>query len=765
MGKSRLSEEQIVGVLQELDSGAKIAEVCRRHGVADAAIHRWRQKYGGLQVSDARRLKALELHVRVVPHQQLELERREATLSHCAVVTVALRAHARHHPVRGEFGAVRARRVLRPRIRMMNQPGPGAPRLPRHPQRAEGQLDFQRAPHRLHPLTPAEFARTFLLPTARMSAKDWTSRRGTSSSLPRAVRRNLIRLLSRTSALFAITGYKTVSAVIASSIVAAFVETVGLVSILPFMSVVTDPAVLNRFHWLTVVLNRLSVHTHREAVIVFAIVTVGLLCVANAVTAANIWLQHRFMLRIRGEIARKLYSGYLDQPYTFFLDRSREVLANVILEDISFVCSALLLPITQVLARMFATAAVFAALVALSPVAGTIAMVSLLATYALIYRSAHRRQGRLGVARYTSNYALRSNVLSTFRAFKELRVLGREQSSVDHFAHHLRIVSQAEVTSTLASAMPRLLVEMLIYTFLVALTVSLFLASSASTAITLVATLALAGYRIMPAVQQAFAAAVGLRFHYKSVTAVLDDFALLDRQSAHGERSQEKMPFRREIVIDDVSYRFRGAATPLFDGLSFRIRRGQRVAITGRSGIGKSTFLDILLGLLAPTSGTVSVDGASIHADSQRWQNSLGFVPQEVCIKDATIAENVALGIPTDAIDDEALRRAAKLAQASEFIATLPLGFNTTIGSSGVQLSGGQKQRIALARALYRSPSVLVLDEPTSSLDVGLQDRLIEDLFGLSRDITIIIVSHSDRVASRCDLQIPLGPKVDSSMS
>ena len=579
------------------------------------------------------------------------------------------------------------------------------------------------------------------------------------------MRSNLIRLLSRSSALFAIAGYKTVAAVIVSSIIAALVETAGLVSILPFMKVVTDPAVLDRFHWLTVVLNRLSVHTHRDAVIVFAIVTVGLLCVANAVTAANMWIQHRFILRIRGEISRKLYSGYLDQPYTFFLDRSREVLTNVILEDVTFVCSSLLLPLTQVLARMFATAAVFAALIALSPLAGTIAMVSLLAAYALIYRSTHRRQGRWGAARYTSQLALRSNVLSTFRAFKELRVLGREQLSVEHFSHHLSIVSQAETTTALASAAPRLLVELLIYTFLVALTVSLFLASSASTAITLVATLALAGYRIMPAVQQAFAAAVGLRFHYKSVTAVLDDFALLDRQSAHGERSQEKMPFRREIVIDDVSYRFRGAATPLFDGLSFRIRRGQRVAITGRSGIGKSTFLDILLGLLAPTSGTVSVDGASIHADSQRWQNSLGFVPQEVCIKDATIAENVALGIPTDAIDDEALRRSAKLAQASEFIAALPLGFNTTIGSAGVQLSGGQKQRIALARALYSSPSVLVLDEPTSSLDVGLQDRLIEDLFGLSRDMTIIIVSHSDRVASRCDLQIPLGAKVGSSMS
>jgi ABC-type multidrug transport system fused ATPase/permease subunit len=261
---------------------------------------------------------------------------------------------------------------------------------------------------------------------------------------------------------------------------------------------------------------------------------------------------------------------------------------------------------------------------------------------------------------------------------------------------------------------------------------------------------AAAAFRLLPSVNRLVTGMQGVRFTAAVVDSLYADL-MLPRPHA-SERSVVPLSFSDELVIDALSYRYPLASSNAVDGVSLRIPHGSSIGLIGGSGAGKSTLVDVILGLLTPTSGRVLVDGIDIQSNIRGWQSIIGYVPQTIFLADDTLRRNVAFGLPEELIDDDAVRRALRAAQLESFVAELPEGWNTGVGERGVRLSGGQRQRIGIARALYHDPQVLVLDEATSALDTETEAGVMADVEALHGAKTLIIVAHRLSTVRNCDV-------------
>jgi ABC-type multidrug transport system fused ATPase/permease subunit len=259
---------------------------------------------------------------------------------------------------------------------------------------------------------------------------------------------------------------------------------------------------------------------------------------------------------------------------------------------------------------------------------------------------------------------------------------------------------------------------------------------------------ATAAFRLLPSVNRLAMAIQNFRFNASGLAALYNDLQL----SSEPPKASPGIEFRRSIALEGVVFRFPAAPAPALDGVTIRIPHGTSVGLIGGSGAGKSTAVDVLLGLLEPTEGRVTVDGIDIRDNLRGWQNLVGYVPQSIYLCDESLRENVAFGVPPEEVDEQALERAIRAARLDDFVATLPDGLSTVVGERGVRLSGGQRQRIGIARALYHDPAVLVLDEATSALDTATESEVMAAVNALQGAKTLVIIAHRLSTVEQCDI-------------
>jgi ABC-type multidrug transport system fused ATPase/permease subunit len=270
--------------------------------------------------------------------------------------------------------------------------------------------------------------------------------------------------------------------------------------------------------------------------------------------------------------------------------------------------------------------------------------------------------------------------------------------------------------------------------------------------------LALGAQRLLPLLQQIYVGWSLAAGHSSLLVQVLDLLRLpVDEKAAHGD-SEPPLPLRNRIAVENVSFTYASRRGSAVEGVSFEIPRGTRIALIGKTGSGKSTLADLLMGLLEPTEGRISVDGVSLTRENRRsWQRSIAHVPQAIFLADASIARNIAFGVPPQAIVGERVIEAAKKAQLDEFVAALPEGYETHVGERGVRISGGQRQRLGIARAIYKQAQILVLDEATSALDDATEAAVMQALDQLGEEgRTIIMIAHRLSTISCADIVIRL---------
>ena len=553
-------------------------------------------------------------------------------------------------------------------------------------------------------------------------------------------------------------------------LVSGFFEIMGVASIMPFMGMMVDPRLALENRWIAP-LHQLFPLPPREFMMLLGAVVLGVLFLSNLVSALTAWSILRFSFTAGRDLSKMMFAVYLNHPYLFFLRRNTSELAQNTLFEIGRLVNNILIPFLTVLSRAVIVLFILGLLLVVNPEIALLSGLVLGGAYGGIYLLVRRSLSRTGQEVSKENSRRFQVASETFSGIKDIKILGREEAFFNLFAIPVERYTYFQAKSQMISLLPRYAMETLAFGGIIVIVLALLsMGGNLATTLPLISLYALAGYRLMPSLQQIFANWSLIRFNLPAIDKVVSDIESLPGREATeaGPRDtsipsvpspvSQPLPLRREICLSEVSFSYPGREEKVLDRVSLTIPANVSVGIVGSTGSGKTTTLDILLGLLEPSEGELRVDGIPVTAKNRRqWQASLGYVPQQIMLIDDTVKNNIAFGIPEGEIEMDRVIRAARLAHLHDFILSeLPKGYDTGIGERGVRLSGGQRQRIGIARALYHDPAVLVLDEATSAPDNMTESVIMEALATLSRQKTILMVAHRLTTVRDCDMIVVL---------
>lgn len=539
-------------------------------------------------------------------------------------------------------------------------------------------------------------------------------------------------------------------------ILMALAETIGVLSIMPFLSVIARPAVVFEQPWLSRVYALSGIGDTHGFTIALGLASMCVVILSSAFKTVTLHLVNRFVHFQRHSLSARLLSRYLHQPYTYFLSHNTSVLGKNVLSEVDQLIFDLLQPLSMLIAQGAVVVAMMALIVAYDPwmALGIVAGIGLL--YGAIYLLVRRRLMRIGSERQAANAGRYKACNEALGGIKEVKVTHTADAWLDAFTRNSRLFSRHSATAETLSNSPLYIVEAVGYSGLIL--ISLFLLMRSNDIAHVLPALGLYGfaaYRLLPAVQIMYRGFARLRLSSAALNNIHHDLALSGEPDLAVVTT---LAPRSEIRLQGIRYAYPFADKPVFDDLDLVIPANTSVGIAGPSGAGKSTLMDILLGLLEPQAGILSVDGTPITRDDMAaWQQAIGYVPQQIYLADSTVAENIAFGVPRDRIDMQAVERAARAAQIHDFVVNdLPQEYSTQVGDRGIRLSGGQRQRIGIARALYRDPPLLFMDEATSALDIASEAAVNAAIHSLSGNKTIVVIAHRAASLRTCDLVVTL---------
>jgi len=540
--------------------------------------------------------------------------------------------------------------------------------------------------------------------------------------------------------------------VLALAMGAAFLEMLAVLSVLPFMAVVSDPIAFLDHPVALWAYDHFGIWRARDLLLLGGSGVLVLVVSANAAAALSLRKVQLTAWNINHFLSCRLLESYLLRPYSWFLNRHSSGLQRSLLEEVRLVVQGVLLPLLSSAVRGSAALLLVILLLIVDPGMTLVAGFVLGVTYLLIYFGVRSVQERLGTIR-TEAAEIRFQVATeVLGGIKEVKSLGVERQLLSRFEDTGPAFVRATAWSSVVAELPRHVLEVLSVGTVLA--ILLYLLTSGQTvdeALPVLALFAFAGYKLVPAFHQIFTGATVARFYLASLRDLERDLGV-DREARLPDDEGAPLQIEEAIELQGVTFRYPGALSPSLHGIDLRIARGERIGVVGPTGAGKTTLVDLLLGLLEPESGNFLVDGASVEgADWLRWRKAVGYVPQSIFLVDDTIAGNIAFGVAEEAIDQRRLQEVAQMAEVDRFAQKLPEGYHTLVGERGVRLSGGQRQRIGIARALYRNPSLLLLDEATSALDGTTEGAVMKAVFGLARERTIVIVAHRLSTVRDCD--------------
>ena len=556
------------------------------------------------------------------------------------------------------------------------------------------------------------------------------------------------------------------------TLLSGFFEIAGVASIMPFMGMIVDPELAMKNRWIALIHQGVPL-SPRPFMIFLGGAVLGVLFLSNFVSALTTWTILRFSLSAGRDLSKMMFTVYLSHPYLFFLGRNTSELAQITIFEVGRLVNGILIPALTVFSRIVIALFILGLLLVVNPMIALLAGAILGGAYGVVFFLVRRTLARTGQEISKENSRRFQVVSETFSGIKDIKILGREKAFFDQFSRPAERYALHQSRSQMIALLPRYAMETLAFGGIIGIVlVLLSMGGNLSSTLPLISLYALAGYRLMPTLQQIFANLSQIRFNLPAIDKVVEDIEGLPKDAPEeggGQRVpsgilpvpppvEDPLPFHREILLSGVSFAYPSREEKVLDRLTLSIAANTSVGIVGSTGSGKTTTLDILLGLLDPSEGELRVDGVPVTVENRRrWQANIGYVPQQILLIDDTVKNNIAFGIPEGEIEMDRVIRAARLAHLHDFILTeLPKGYDTGIGERGVRLSGGQRQRIGIARALYHDPSVLVLDEATSALDNMTESVIMEALATLSRQKTILMVAHRLTTVRDCDMIVVL---------
>ncbi|MCL7939454.1 ABC transporter ATP-binding protein/permease [Halomonas sp. ATCH28] len=541
----------------------------------------------------------------------------------------------------------------------------------------------------------------------------------------------------------------------------SFAEIAGVVSIGPFMALVGDMSQLQG-KGMMADLYRASGFTEPRTFLFWLGIGVLVVLTGSAlISMFTIWRLSMYGARVGAELASRLYRHYMHQPWLFHASGSSSQLTNQIAQECQRITGSIINPLMQMNAKLVMALMMALAIFLYNPVVALAGLVIFSLAYVLLYRTVRRRLVRNGKA-ITEAQRLRFKLMGEgFGGIKDALLLGRQEVFTDRFDGACDRFAEAQGTTQAMGQAPRYAMELVAFGSVIFLILYLLAAHQGNlgTILPVLSVYALAGFKLLPAFQQVYTSISQIRGNLAAFDALRDDLrasAMAPQAAAVSQQADQQQAAhwapRDAIQLKDVTFTYPGKDEPALKALNLEIPANRVIGLVGASGSGKSTAIDLLLGLIEPQQGQLLVDGEPVTDQHRRaWQNSLGFVPQAIFLADSSIRENIGFGLPPEAIDEAKVRKAASMAHLDELLAELPDGLETRVGERGVQLSGGQRQRIGIARALYHDADVLILDEATSALD-GITEKLIMDaIHDFSGKKTIIMIAHRLATVKQCD--------------
>ena len=578
---------------------------------------------------------------------------------------------------------------------------------------------------------------------------------------------NVTDLIRRVLFLARPYGKAKLAGVFSLSLAQALFQVIGITSIFPFLAIAADPERIRRSHFGMRFLELFPPMQNRQLLLVAGVIAIVALLASNVVNLVAEYVRTRYAQNFGHWLRVRLLRRMASQPYPYFLQRNSADLLKKVVGDVMNYSSGVLLPLLDSVARSLTAVLLLATLFLVQPVIALSAAIVLGAYYVIIFRLLARK-------RREANENLRTSVGGSYReahqmlsGIKAVKVHRAEEHFLSRFAKHSAVMAQMYAQLPVFANSARYLVEPLAFGGLV-LAVLLLAAKGRdfSDILPNLGVMALAGYRLLPSLQLLYGQLTQISTMRHAVDEVYDEFAAAETDSSiprvmSSDGVTPAAPFRWNdaIVLREVSFSYPSAPRPTLDDLSLTIAKNTSLGVIGPTGSGKSTLVDLLLGLYQPTAGEILIDGRPLTpALVPAWQASIGYVPQDIFLIDDTITRNIAFGLLDNEVDAARLREACDMAQILDFIeAEVPDAFDTNVGERGVRLSGGQRQRIGLARALYHRPSLLILDEATSALDIATEAKLLEALRALAGKLTMVVAAHRLSAVANCDQLVDLG--------
>ena len=539
-------------------------------------------------------------------------------------------------------------------------------------------------------------------------------------------------------------------------LVAAALEVAGIGMIPAFVAIVADPDRVMSTEWLQPLIEMLGIGNAQDLLIWGSVVLVGIFIIKSIYIITFNYFEARFIFNRRYTISYRLMQSYMQAPYTFHLQRNTSELLRNISQEINVLINNVITNILMMGREGVVTLAILAFLFSMEPL---ITMLVILlsgfgaGTFILLNKKKMKEYGEEEQERRAEMIKAVNQGLG---GIKEARVLNREDEFIDKFRIEAFKSTRLMAYLRFIQQIPRPVVETTAVLGMLMIAVLLVWQDRSMGAIIPILTLfAMATVRLMPSVQQLVSMYTRLRYNIVSLDPVYDDLkelAAFNTEFKKDRRKNNQLKLNDCIKINNISYHYPDSEVQALENISLTVPKGKAVGFVGSSGAGKTTIVDLILGLLEPDKGEILIDGVDIQQNLSAWQKNMGYIPQSIYLADETLRSNIAFGIPKEEIDDSKVLNAVKLAQLGTLIEQLPDGLETIIGENGTRLSGGQRQRVGIARALYHAPDVLVMDEATSALDNITEKQITNAIESLKGERTLIMIAHRLSTVKNCDM-------------
>ena len=546
-------------------------------------------------------------------------------------------------------------------------------------------------------------------------------------------------------------------AVAATILLRSLLNFMGLAALLPVLYLILDSENIHSNNYLSTLYNHFGFTSNTNFVIAIAIAVVVFIAVKCLINLLLYRFERDYIYSLYRYLSRNLYISYFNRGLSFIKSSNSAVLSR----NVNVVCYTFVAGVLRPLATMFSEsmlfALIFVSIAIYNPVAAALVVAIFIPAVALYATLIKQRVNRYGTIENEAQRRKFRDTVETYRGYADIQINNAFTGMLSAFDSNTETMVDVGAKNATISTLPQIFTEIALAAGM-ALLVSLSVGLESGEMKILFGIFAVAALRLMPSIRAVMGAWTSLRYNRYAID-IIRDADILEPVSTE-DNSAERLEFADKIVVSNLFFRFEDSQSNVLTDINFEIKKGEKIGINGRSGAGKTTLFNLLLGLYAPTAGAISIDGCPLSDENRRkWQNAIGYVSQSVFLTDSTLLANIALGCKEEDIDMERINSAIEAASLTEFIASLPNGINTRIGECGALLSGGQRQRIGIARALYKRAEVLFFDEATSSLDNQTEQSINEAIVSLAEansSLTIVVIAHRDSSLGYCDRIITL---------